>query len=388
VYESNLGAAYAAAGAQGATASDEAIIAAVGHIGTWINSHGGIAGHKVQLVLHGVDPSRGTFDQAAQEACTDLTQDHKVIAAVYGASIVGNYTLPTCLQHAGAPTVWEYRVLLSNPSFASFGGFVYQPAMLSADRLGAMVDVAAAHGWFDKTAKIGLLRWDDPNAKYLMDTIVKPRLAKLGVPVVAEFVSGTLSGETDAGRQSADMASAVLQFRNAGVTHVLFSPSSAVMPWVFSAAAESQHYRPKYLITSMDSPEFQVSNMPQAQLVNTVALGWTPQQDVPATASWPTNPQTQLCTKEINKADSSPETYLNYCDGLLFLKTYYDAAGQLTPSALNAAVASMDPSFRSAWTLTTSYAGGRHDGPSTAYWTMYDATCSCFNYVGSPVPLS
>jgi len=388
VYESNLGAAFTSAGLQGASnASDDQIKSWLTQIGKYINAHGGYAGHPIQLVMHGVDPSKGSFDQASQSACSDLAEDHKVVAAVVGANVY-SANLPTCLRQHGVPTVWNYQYLVDNATFRAFGPYLYQPAMISADRLGVVVDVLAKHDFFGSLAKVGLVRWDTPDAAYFTDKVLTPKLHAHGITNITEFAAAALQGESDAGRQEAQMSNAVLRFRSQGVTNVIFSPTDTVAPWLFMTNAESQQYRPKYGITSMDIPYFLEENAPPAQVANATGIGWNPEMDFPEPSKFPkNNPMQQLCL-HINAAAGATNSasMLRYCDGLFFLQHAFTLAGAVLPTALADAVDRLGSSYRSAWSLTTDFAGGRHDGPSTVNYISYDARCPCFRY-GQPYHL-
>src|SRR5205085_11097716 len=48
----------------------------------WINKNGGMGGRRLEVVAHVTENLNGSFDQQAQEACVDFTEDHKVLAVV------------------------------------------------------------------------------------------------------------------------------------------------------------------------------------------------------------------------------------------------------------------------------------------------------------------
>lgn len=67
----------------------------------WVNTHGGLNGHRVVPVFFEVElTSTDTYAQTYQQICSTFTQDHKVVAAI----LVGNAEpgLPACLRKAGS----------------------------------------------------------------------------------------------------------------------------------------------------------------------------------------------------------------------------------------------------------------------------------------------
>src|SRR5205085_1598676 len=112
-------------------------------------------------------------------------------------------------------------------------------------------------GWFDGLTKLGVLT-QDCNPEFLPQ-LLGP-LAEIGYPKdqIALYDFGCSLNPADAQTQSQQ---AVLQFKTAGVTHVL---NAGVPAQYFATVANQQGYNPKYATSDVDAT-LQTSQNPSSQ---------------------------------------------------------------------------------------------------------------------------
>src|SRR5581483_8528490 len=175
-YPHNLSAAYSAFGANNLTGDDwkpyiEPIVA-------WVNAHGGLAGRAVVGVYHSTDPTTGTFQTQAEEACTAFTQDDRVFAVI-GTVLADNEV--DCLAKANTPFLAQSAALFDRTMYDRHPGLVFQPFMITAERQGVWIDSLFTQKYFAAGAKVGLLEMDNSVYHRFADTVIKPRLAAHGI---------------------------------------------------------------------------------------------------------------------------------------------------------------------------------------------------------------
>lgn len=345
----------------------------------WINTHGGIGGRKVVVAYHTTDPLQGSFDQQAQEACTDLAQDKKVQFAISAAQVYRD-SLPACFAQNKVPFVWD--VFYPTQRSIVPAEYLYRPAQPHTDRLGFAIDGLARHGFF-KGARIGIVRYDSAKAKAISDGVFKPALKRHGLAVAAEFGVREPDSAAQASDSAASASSGVLRFRQQGITHVLFVPSGGAIPLLYLAAAESQGYRPKYGFTSLDAPYFIRDSVPRSQLAGAAGAGWGPTVDLgpKRREAQGFSSGSKLCGAIAKGAGYGPEEApYSYCNMLFFLKAALDGVRGTTSDALAAAVPQAT-GFQSSLTFAARFVRGRHDGPAKA--RVFEFTDD-WTYVGQP----
>jgi ABC-type branched-subunit amino acid transport system substrate-binding protein len=251
-------------------------------------------------------------------------------------------------------------------------------------RMGSFIDTLASGGYFDPGTKLGILIADDGTGRHqrLVDNVWKPRLAALGIPVVSTFtVSEPQDLGSSLGNTSAQQQSAVLRFKAAGIDHVLLTPSGGALS-TFGPAAESQRYRPRYAMTSDDTPAGAATLVPKAQLTNSVAVGWLPVGDTGAQAAIPKNAATDRCLA-IYKGQSPGFNVMQYCDAMFFLAAAYGAGGQATATALQTGAERLGRSYTSTNSFGPSVFGPkRYDGASQVRLATFDAAKGAYLYTG------
>src|SRR5205823_2246990 len=100
--------------------------------------------------------------------------------------------------------------------FGDIGPWWYRPNWISGDRREeAMVARLVAQKFFTPGAKVGIMVEDKPSYRRAVNNGLKPALARAGVRVVSEIAWPD--------QVSSPWDNYVLQFRTAGVTHVIWS---------------------------------------------------------------------------------------------------------------------------------------------------------------------
>jgi hypothetical protein len=147
--------------------------------------------------------------------------------------------------------------------------------------------------------------------------------------------------------------------------------------------AESQNYRPRYALNSLDVPAFLTQNVPLAQLHGAVGVGWLPASDLfYKEVAHGVNPAEDLCY-EITKRNG--DEVKRYCDGVFFLKPALERAPEFSPAGLRAGAESLGTNYDSPWTLATRFGPGRFDGARQVRPVAFVEDCTCFRYTGAPL---
>ncbi|MBV8959746.1 MAG: hypothetical protein JO054_13945 [Actinobacteria bacterium] len=384
IHDSDAGAAFSQYGVKGGPSGDQGPW--INEVVNWINANGGMGGRKLQLVTHVTQSINGTFDQQAEEACVDFTEDHHV-SVVVGGALVPTMSLADCLARHKTPLVWNYDFMVDRASYARYADYLYMPSMVQLERLGAWIDTVADAGFFDK-GTVGIVRYDEPLAKHLDDDVLRPRLAARGVQVKDEAAFRGATGAASAADLSAQSNSTVLRFQSEGINRVILEPTAAVMPLLFFTAAQAQNYHARYTYTSYDVPEFQSENNGASQLAGSMAYGWVPAGDIKYAQDTSPNNAVKRCVAITHDATPTGNGSIRrYCDGLLFLKFAFDHGADPSVAGMRRVIESLGTSYESAWTFTTDMSPQRHDGASVAKLVLYDTGCSCYRYSGPARPI-
>ncbi|HET6908380.1 MAG TPA: ABC transporter substrate-binding protein [Mycobacteriales bacterium] len=360
-----------------------------------INRRGGILGRTVVPLFHDIATANLETDPTsqAQATCTAFTQDAHVVAVV---NIVAGIDLPTfysCLAQHDTPLISAGFVPADDVLFDKYAPYLYKLTAASFTHLTPVwLSRLTAMGYFrawntttggpaSGQAKVGLLYPDQqPQQRIFAD--VKRRLVAAGYTVAKEYQYDTSS----LNNESASMSNAVLQMRNAGVTHILSSESDVLL---FMTAADSQHYRPRYALTSYHAPAVQLQGtVPNSQLVGSMGVGWLPVSDVDAGHDpGPVSSGETSCRKLMQAAGQSTSTAsaeiveFAICDGVRLTSDAISFSKDPSSSGLHAGLAALGSGFASALTWRSGLGGSRYDVPGAVREFAFNG--SAYAYVSS-----
>ncbi len=391
-----LGPAFQAVGFAGdPAATDERRIAEI--MIEYINSHGGLAGRKIIAVYNEYDAvGGGTWDSLAAEACARFVNDEKVFAVVSG-HVGQTDSLLACLAKGGTPLIQQNQWPYDGKYFEEFKNFLYQPSRMRPERfVPAWIEGLKDGGYFTAGAVLGLARFDDPVFARIA-TLIRSELKKIGKKITVEAVLNTPQSVADFGRMSSEFQSAVLRFRQANVTHVLFDEYAGQMPFFGLTVAENQRYRPRWAFNSTNLTNTIQQQHDDAQLTGAVSVSWLPGQDV-YDAHDPRMGKGVLkqCYDIITKGGMTPSRLYTgiFCDSFLFLQMILSTTNNITPEGMGEAAAKVGTSYESPYTWTTRFSPGRTDGASSVRIAKYTPNCvtvegeprGCFTFSGGDRP--
>jgi len=243
-----------------------------------MNAHGGINGRRVVPYILAVNP---TGPAAAATACTKLTQDDQVFAAIAPLE-------PTCYLQNGVPVVGA--ILAESGSKGTAQNFTVTPPQAAYDPL--QLSVFAKQGVF-KHKKVGIFAGTESDVPEVQ--VVQSALAKLHVQVVTTGVDSAPQGDLAASNQQ--VTAIAQRFESDGANEVVaVGNGSAIWPQGLSAIQSS--YNPPWVATSESdlSGEVAGDNNP-TYLTNMV----TSSPLTPPQAIWD-NAGTQKCVHTVRRA--------------------------------------------------------------------------------------
>ncbi|MGA8255253.1 MAG: ABC transporter substrate-binding protein, partial [Nocardioides sp.] len=243
----------------------------------WMNAHGGLGGHKINLVYFGAEiAGTKSYEQNQSEMCATMTQDHDVVASVVSNITITN-SMATCMQKAGALYVTDGGYLKSSTDWQQLS-YTVSPTEVDSDRLGRnLAELTIAKGLAKSGDQIGLVVYDAAGYRAAERAFTKVAAAS-GIKTRPYFV--TYAGSTpELSGSIAAVQSAVLAFNTAGVKTVV-SLSSGGMMGYFLNTANDQRYYPRYVLTSNDGPSSAPAAEKNDQLDGALVLGTVPTQDV------------------------------------------------------------------------------------------------------------
>ena len=363
----------------------------------YYNAHGGLGGRTIEPVYATVDGASSDYNVASQAACQTLTQDNHVELVL--SNLWVNPTLTSCLLSAGVPQFEGTSEVLNSSQMLAQTPNLFVPAGLTTDREGAaLINESVRQGWLTPKDKLGIQYDSCPYDTGAVNGTVVPLLKSLGIPYLAIQAFDCGNGFADVGKFSAGTQNAELQMHGAGVTKVMFMQQGENGGLVFfSNYAESQGWRPTYLVSSnslLQSTKSQ-GEMQKSQMMNVRGVGWYPTVDVDKP---PTTAPMHACVQD--SIDGGGQTPASLND----LLTMYAAcnafalgdaalrasggAGHLP--ALRDAIERLGTSFVSVTSLggQTRFGAGRHDGAGAEQPFLYHAQCDCFEYVAQPQPVA
>jgi hypothetical protein len=359
----------------------------------YINAHGGIAGRKLEAVEYTQEPTSNDYANDMEAACARFTQDNKVnvvLRAVLGGVTPDNYE--TCLTKAGVTSL-EMSYAVGDRTMLGRHPRMYNVSAPSADRRERAVLTGLTHsGYLSSKNTIGVLVEECPESQQAYKNTVVPLARSLGLKLQMRTV-GCLTGFSGVGAFSAQVQSAVLPFRSAGVDRVTFvSVWEPLMLLFFETAAANQGWAPRYALSSNAAIGSTVGQYQNEQLSRMRGIGWAPNSD---TGAPPSNATTKKCEAMARSQGVTPQTPGDVgllrlvCDLFLVYKAAVEAAGgHDDPASLVAGLAIASRTYLSAAVLGGKLllARGFQNAPTQVAEFRFFTSCSCFRYAGAPRP--
>jgi hypothetical protein len=337
-----------------------------------VNARGGVAGRQLEIVFHDLG---GIDETAYQAACTKFTEDDPVFMVFSG---LGHYPLYTrCLAEGDVGFSSSY-VGPPEALVEETRGLLWAPDELTSDKHWALTITALLDaGWFDG-ATIGIEWPDDPYETDVLRRIVEPLLASAGHEVAHE----ERYPSTDPAAAVSGIAGRLFRMRANGVTHIV----SFLGPALAGGVAESQGYRPKWVVTSRMGPNFIAGTAPAAQLEGSSGPGWSPVLDFGGDAQLQgLGANAARCDQVLRDAGVHPGNDVPLYVGRMICGAVYhfaDAlavAPEVSSQGFRTAAESLGPRD-STLAYQIDHSGGRHDGVSAYRLLTFDAGCACYGY--------
>jgi hypothetical protein len=369
-----------------------------------INRAGGVLGQQLVPVFHDLKTASVLANPAAagQEVCTYFTQDRPVMAVVIGIPQLEELeNMHRCFEAKHISLIAASNTLYGDQDYARLGPHLWSIGSLETESLvptflDALQRQSFFTGW-DTTlgrpgtapVKVGILLPDDRTG-HAVFTLMQRRLNKLGRKADASFFYGsTASGS---GTQSA-----VLQFKAAGITHILDLPPIESDIGLFQGNSEQQHYRPRHAFTSFNIPlsiEENAALAPPVQQIGSIGIGFQPGNDTDAAHSPGPTAGFARCIQVMSRGGqtfSSSKRHaqtvaLAVCDAYYLLRDAAKAGGGFTAAALLAGMPLAGSRTPAAGTFGSGISRTSHGFPGFYRDEHYDSVCSCFVYTGGNRP--
>jgi ABC-type branched-subunit amino acid transport system substrate-binding protein len=387
-YDSTLSQELGGAGVGSASVGDQH--AQVEAIVAELNARGGIAGRRVVPVFYDTKGMSSNNDPntIAQAACAFWTQDHHVFAAMTYVVQMDNTALYGCLSKhhvVFVPLAGE-----SQATFARYAPYLWSPAGTTPEAVAPLwASRLKALGWFSGwNTTVGDAAQGAPVIGMLYGNGLRNNQPELDTSFVAAVTKAlkaqgySVAESYSISNNQADLAAAVLRFRNSKVTHVIGDYSVVN----FTTAAESQHYRPRYALSTFNGGVAMKLFATPGQMHGMVGIGWAPAGDVESDRD-PGTPAEATCRATMQKHGQSTSVRLAWfamtwaCDTFSFLASAIPASG-LVPQNLPAAAARLG-SLPGSFTFRLSFRDGRPFGVAVARDAAYRDDCSCFVYLST-----
>lgn len=349
-----------------------------------INRGGGVLGRRIEPTFHGVDAVQLAVNSAAaeEEACRALSEDADVFAVVSPGPT--NQAFTDCMSRRKIPVVNASYNYFTPSLLRRYRPYFYFPAGMDASRSArAFVDGLRAQGFFARGHRLGVVRLDSDVHANVLEESVEPALRARGYRIHERYAVAN-------GQDSAGFSSAVLRFKAAGITNVLFIESAGQLALGFTDAAENQAYRPRYGFSSHASLSGVAANTPPVQLARSAGIGWVRASDATGPNGVELSRAGSACRSTIRRsgaeiADNGALTIALWtCDTFRFLDTALELGGALSVGGLRDGAGRIGSSFETASTFGAAFPSGRPDGATTVRELAYVPGCSCFRWSGAP----
>jgi hypothetical protein len=359
-----------------------------------LNAKGGLAGRRIDPIYQTLDGTATDYTSQEQAACEAFTKDNKTEVVISAG--VGSETFYGCLLKAAVPLVTGNPTEGTDRATLRQYPNVFNPPGMTTDRQAiAFIEQSIRTKWLTKDNNVGVLLSGCPWGKRTYDGVVVPRLQRLGAEVSTFSIGCPAKGSGELGATSSAAQNAVLQFRSAGVDRVMIltGHGDAASYIMFTNNAESQGWRPGYIVGSNAVAQAWVQQgvVSREQARNTRGAGWIPVVDM---ANAPLSPEGKACEALVRAGDgptpAAKGQFNLFCDAWLSLRQALESnGGQGGLSALRPALEGLGTSFVSAGNIRGAVRLGpqQHDGAALVAPTAYVDSCSCFQYTADPQPV-
>lgn len=335
----------------------------------WVNANGGIDGRQVVPVYHA--SQLGDFS-ARGAACAAFTEDNEVFGVI--ASFSPDLE---CMHERQTPVITAQGI--SDESLELYGATSFSPGGFAANRkLLALIDGLVRTNFFEPV-----------DGQPVVIGALVHEIAREGLQPVLDEIMARYGLAIDEYGEAGDACSrdqgVVLQFAQAGVTHII--TPAGYSPVCTMQAANSQLYYPRWSLDSSQNPAALENGLaPEDQLENTTIVGTNPATDIGAGTPMSTlGPNNERC-RQI-RADAGLAVQNDVRGGVsAFCETWFGflkmvaQASALTPAGIGAAFEAGGD-----WDSTSAYAatwgtGLLHAGGVGFRTLAWDTGCSCFQY--------
>lgn len=353
-----------------------------------INSEGGILGRKLEMVFHDQKISSAAANPTgeATAACTYFTQDNPVTFVIVNiATLIDT----TCLARAKMPAIELNAVpadsVVMKPLYPYYHLAVSpDPAVLMPKFVDRLVAQGYFGGWDTALQKpnsskpvIGVYIQDTPLYRRILDSYLTPALKKRGYSVKIAF-----KGDPNPFNRAGQENSAVLQFRQNGVTHLI-----TLGPAVYTGAKGADGYHYRLSVLSENGPAGATAGAPEA-LPGAMGVGWNPAADVGPKGQGAATPSNNKCVGWVNKdlgydVMNQPDRYgsvITKCDGITVFLDAMRAAGGYSAADIQRGLGLTFRKSPTAFMSEQGFTDTKVYGPSTITDLAYVQSCNCFRY--------
>jgi hypothetical protein len=353
----------------------------------YLNKRGGIGGREIEEVTYEILASDAVTPEgrakSGQEGCAKFTEDDPVFAFSDGGGMWSEDNVTQCAVDHQTLFIQLNLVgaVMSAARYAEVAPYYLAPNRFLADANDALtVDHLVSTGLLPKDAKVGLMIDEVGSSQQSAQAALKPALARHGIEVAAEVVyPDVIESPWD---------TYVLQFRSAGVTHVLFGASSYGF-WpvqMMLRAAESQQWYPQWRGSSEMTTTGQAATAPAAQLPNLAGSGFMPAADTndeaELDAAYPPSPRCREAMKEAGLPEDEASNATLVCMYLFLLADGFAHAPELSAAGLQQGLLALGDSFELKLARRVQFRPGRPDGAASLQPFGWVAECECFRYLG------
>lgn len=348
----------------------------------WINARGGIAGREVVAKIRVYDAI--TDGPIAEEAlCNAITQDDNAFAVVLTGQFQDNAR--PCYANANTLMLDGTLYPVDTAGYDELAPYLWSPFLPTYDDL--IKGLAASlidGGWFDG-ATVGVIAIQSELSRRVYDEQFLPLLTEAGI----EVVSYNTVDPTDGTSFDRDQLQAIVNFKEAGVDHVVAIGGARLVSW-FIDTSITQNFAPRYAMSSYDAPDFNVFNY-REQLTGAQGVSVSPGFDIQQDQwPFPADGAEAECVQVLADAGLAVDdrqtvrTGLIYCDALRLLATAGESATELSAAGLSEAIWALGDSFDAASTYGVEFEPGLYAGGDSYVNIAFDDDCGCLQ-VTSPV---